>query len=43
MEKLTQVMDDPKNPPSDQTRAELLRALQGVQSAMERLQSAKIN
>jgi hypothetical protein len=43
LEKLSQVLNDPINPPSDELRTEMLRALQGVQSAMERLQSVKPN
>src|SRR5215204_4579162 len=39
LENMTSLLNDPKNPPADQTRMEMLRALQGVQSAMERLQS----
>lgn len=42
LEKMAQVMNDPKNPPADKMRAEMLRALQGVQAAMERLQNMKV-
>ena len=43
LEKLSAVMNDSQNPPPEEVRAELLRALQGVQAAMERLQTAKIS
>jgi hypothetical protein len=42
LEDMVRLMNDPKNPPAEQTRAELLLALQGVQAAMERLQSVKV-
>jgi hypothetical protein len=42
LQKLTVLMGDTKCPPSDQMRASMARALQGVQLAMERLQHAKI-
>lgn len=41
LEQMAQLMNDPKNPPSEQVRAEVLRALQAVQSAMERLNAVK--
>lgn len=41
LQEMTGVLNDPKNPPSDQTRVELLQGLQKVQAAMERLQAAK--
>jgi hypothetical protein len=41
LEKMAQLLNDPKNPPADAMRVEMLRALQGVQAAMERLQSLK--
>lgn len=40
LERMTALMDDPKNPPTEQTRAEIVRVLQGVQSAVERLTKA---
>lgn len=43
LEKMSRLISDPKTPPADETRAEMLGALQGVQSAMERLQSAKVS
>ena len=43
LEKMAHVMDDPANPPPEETRAGILRALQGIQAAMERLQGAKIS
>jgi predicted RNase H-like nuclease (RuvC/YqgF family) len=41
LERMSQLLNDPKNPPADAVRVEMLRALQGVQAAMERLQSVK--
>ena len=41
LEKMAALLNDPKNPPADDMRAEMLRALQGVQAAMERLQNMK--
>jgi NAD-dependent oxidoreductase involved in siderophore biosynthesis len=41
LEKMAHLLNDPKNPPADAMRVEMLRALQGVQAAMERLQGLK--
>jgi hypothetical protein len=41
LEKMAQLLNDPKNPPADTMRVEMLRALQGVQAAMARLQNMK--
>ncbi len=41
LERMTQLLNDPKNPPADDMRANMLQALQGVQLAMQRLQSVK--
>ena len=41
LEKMARLLDDPKNPPSDAMREQMLRALQGVQAAMGRLQNLK--
>ena len=41
LEKMARLLDDPKNPPSDAMREQMLRALQGVQAAMGRLQNMK--
>src|SRR5881628_2178977 len=41
LEKLTTVMNDPTNPPTDEMRAAMLRALQGVQVAIARLEKVK--
>jgi len=41
LEKMAQLLNDPKNPPPDTMRAEMLRALQRMQGAMERLQGMK--
>jgi len=40
--RLQHQMDDPKNPPAEELREQMVRALQGLQAAMERLQSAKL-
>jgi hypothetical protein len=36
------IMNDTQNPPADQTRMQILEALQKVQAAMARLQSVKV-
>jgi chromosome segregation ATPase len=41
LDELTSVMNDPTNPPSDEMRAAMLRALQGVKVAIERLEKVK--
>ncbi|HXT10631.1 MAG TPA: hypothetical protein VN873_03645 [Candidatus Angelobacter sp.] len=41
LEKMMLLLNDPKNPPGDEVRAQMLNALQGVQAAMERLQGMK--
>ena len=41
LERMAQLLNDSKNPPADEMRANMLRALQGVQAAMERLQGMK--
>jgi predicted RNase H-like nuclease (RuvC/YqgF family) len=41
LEKMAQLLNDPRNPPVDAMRVEMLRALQGVQAAMERLRNMK--
>ncbi len=38
LEEMANVLNDPQNPPQEPLRSEMLRALQGVQGAMERLQ-----
>jgi len=43
LERMSQLLNDPKNPPPDQVRVQMLEALQGVQGAMERLQNVKTN
>jgi len=42
LEQLTALLDDPSTPPPEQTRLEMLQALQKVQAAMERLKAAKV-
>jgi hypothetical protein len=41
LEKMAQLLNDPKNPPADVMKVEMMRALQSVQGAMERLQGLK--
>ncbi len=36
------IMNDTKNPPSEETRGAVVQSLSGVQSAMERLERAKV-
>jgi hypothetical protein len=43
LERMSRLMEDPQNPPQEEVRAQVLRALQAVQAAMERLSSAKMN
>jgi hypothetical protein len=40
--KMMALLNDPQNPPPDETRAQMLNSLQAVQAAMERLQQVKI-
>ena len=42
LEKISRLLHDPVNPPSEQTRATMIQALQSVQAAMERLQQVKV-
>lgn len=39
LQKMSELLNDPKNPPAQETRIEMLQALQRVQATMERLQS----
>jgi septation ring formation regulator EzrA len=41
LDEVTRVMNDPKNPPADEMRASMVRALQLVRAAMERLEKVK--
>jgi len=41
LDQLTSLMNDPTNPPSDDMRGAMLRALQGVKVAIERLEKVK--
>ncbi|HEV2391099.1 MAG TPA: hypothetical protein VG146_01915 [Verrucomicrobiae bacterium] len=41
LERVSKVIDDALAPPPDEVRAELLRGLQAIQAAMERLQNLK--
>ena len=40
MERMSALLNDPKAPPSVEARDQMLRALQAIQAAMERLQAA---
>jgi hypothetical protein len=42
LEKMASLLNDPETPPGDEVRAGMLRALQGVQAAMERLEKVKV-
>ena len=42
LNRMSAVINDPVNPPVESTRLQMLGALQGVQGAMERLQSVKM-
>ena len=42
LEKMAELMNDPHAPPDDSMRDTLLRTLQSVQAAMERLQNVKM-
>jgi hypothetical protein len=41
LQAMSAVLNDPQNPPAEQTRVEMLQALQKIQAAMERLQGVK--
>jgi hypothetical protein len=41
LQRVTELMNDPKSPPTDEMRVGILQALQSVQQAMERLKSVK--
>lgn len=43
LEEMSRLLNDPKVPPADATRAAMLGGLQAIQSAMEKLQSAKVS
>jgi hypothetical protein len=43
LDTMTKLMNDPHAPPTEQTREEMLRALQAIQAAMERLNAAKVS
>jgi hypothetical protein len=42
LERMATLINDPQAPPTDEMREGMLRALQGVQAAMERLEKVKI-
>ena len=41
LQKMAELLNDEKNPPADAMKVEMMKALQGVQAAMERLQGMK--
>jgi hypothetical protein len=41
LQKMAQLLNDEKNPPADAMKVEMMKALQGVQAAMGRLQGMK--
>jgi hypothetical protein len=41
LEGMAEVMNDPKNPPTEETRGTMMGALQSVQAAIERLEKAQ--
>jgi len=41
LERMSRLIHNPQNPPSDESRGEMLSSLQTVQAAMERLQNVK--
>jgi hypothetical protein len=41
LERMSKLIHDPQNAPSEETRSEMLSSLQTVQAAMERLQNVK--
>jgi hypothetical protein len=41
LQKMAQLLNDEKNPPADAMKVEMMKALQGVQAAMARLQGMK--
>ena len=42
LQKMSGLINDPEAPPSDEVRGGMLRALQAVQAAMERLEKVKV-
>ena len=42
LEQMQRFLTDPQNPPSEETRTQMLQALQSVQATMERLQTVKM-
>jgi hypothetical protein len=42
LNRLMLLLNDPQNPPSEETRSQMLSSLQAVQAAMEQLQQVKI-
>jgi len=43
LETMTRLMNDPQSVPAENTRSEMLRALQEIQGAMERLNEVKVS
>lgn len=42
LQRMAELINDPQTPPTDEMKAGMLRALQAVQAAMERLEKVKI-
>lgn len=42
LQQMARLLNDPLNPPSEETRAQMLQSLQSVQATMERLQTVKV-
>jgi predicted nucleic acid-binding Zn-ribbon protein len=42
LERMSKFINDPANPPSDELRTAMVKSLQGIQQAMERLQLVKV-
>jgi chromosome segregation ATPase len=43
LQNISTLVNDPKSPPGDEMRAAMLRALEGVQAAMGRLEKVKVD
>ena len=42
LQQMAKLLNDPLNPPSEETRTQMLQSLQSVQATMERLQAVKV-
>lgn len=43
LQEMTAIMNDPRNPPAEEMRGQILQALQKIQAAMERLSAVKMD